>query len=223
MIITIDGPTASGKSTVGRLLAKELKYYYLYTGLLYRALAHVLMKDHGYTLATIADPEMQLVDKILDTKKFVYFYDPNDRERIAYDGVDITDQLQGDTIGHGASLVSTNQQVRNRLDELQRAIANDHDVVIDGRDAGSVVFPHAEYKFFLTASEDERAHRWHKQQLDRGIQTTVSDAREFIHSRDTRDSSREIAPLTIPIGAQTIDATNLNVVQVLEQLKKSLF
>jgi CMP/dCMP kinase len=222
MIITIDGPTASGKSTIGRLLAKDLKYYYLYTGLLYRALAHLLIKYYGYTLETIAHPDMKLVDQLLDTQKFVYFYEPTDRERIVYDGVDITDQLRGDKIGQGASLVSTNPQVRERLDLLQQAIANDHDVVIDGRDSGSVVFPHAEHKFFLTASEDERATRWQKQQMDRGIVTSFSDAQSFISSRDQRDSSRAIAPLTIPIGAQVIDATHLTVTQVLKKITSAL-
>lgn len=222
MIITIDGPTASGKSTVGRLLAKELRYYYLYTGLLYRAVAYLLMKERGYTLESLAHPDISLVEQLLDAKKFHYFYDPTDRERIVYNGVDITDHLKGNTIAQGASIVSADLQVREHLNALQRTIANNHNVVIDGRDSGSVVFPHAEHKFFLTASEDERAVRWQKQQTDRGIMLSIADAQEFIHSRDSRDASRAIAPLTIPNGAQTIDATHLSIAQVLHEIKRTI-
>lgn len=222
MIITIDGPTASGKSTVGRLLAKKLNSYYLYTGLLYRAVAYLLMKDHSYTLETIAQPDMKIIDQLLDTKRFVYHYDPTDRERIVFDGVDITPYLRGDMIGQGASIVSTNPEVRERLDCLQRKIANDYDVVIDGRDSGSVVFPHADHKFFLTASEDERAARWKKQQEKQGEAVTLESAKTFISTRDQRDSMRKIAPLTIPIGAQTIDATHMSIAQVLEKITSAL-
>ncbi len=222
MIITIDGPTASGKSTVGRLLAKELDHYYLYTGMLYLGLAYLLMKDHGYTLDTVAHPDMKLVDHILDTKRFSYRYDASDRERIFFDGTDITSHLKGDTIGQGASIVSTNPEVRERLNTLQRAIANDHDVVIDGRDSGSVVFPHAENKFFLTASEDERARRWREQQEKRGESVSLEQAKAFISMRDNRDSQRKSAPLTIPQGAQVIDNSDLAIDETLNTIKKSL-
>ena len=112
MIITIDGPTASGKSTVGRLVAKKLGYYYLYTGLLYRALAYLLLKDHGYTLDTIADSDLNIVDELIDPKRLVYRYDADDRERIFFDSSDITSHLKGDRIGQGASIVSTNSEIR---------------------------------------------------------------------------------------------------------------
>ncbi|EKD48615.1 MAG: Cytidylate kinase [uncultured bacterium] len=222
MIITIDGPTASGKSTVGRLLAKRLNSYYLYTGLLYRAVAYRLMKDHGYTIETIAHPDMLIIDQLLDSKRFVYQYTATDRERIFYDGVDITNHLQDDTIGQGASIVSTHPEVRERLNQLQRAIANDHDVVIDGRDSGSVVFPHAQHKFFLTASEDERIVRWCMYQEKLGHMVTMEQAKLFISSRDQRDSTRKIAPLSIPIGALVIDNTGKSVSETLELITRYL-
>ena len=222
MTITIDGPTASGKSTVGRLLSKELNYYYLYTGLLYRGLAYLLMKDYGYTLDTVAHPDMQLVEQLLDPKRFVYTYDAQDRERIFFDGSDITPHLKGDTIGQGASIVSTHPDVRERLNKLQRAIAHDHDVVIDGRDAGSVVFPHADVKFFLTASEDERAARWKKQQEQRGEQVSLQKAKAFITKRDRRDSTRPTAPLKIPKGATVIDNSGMTIDETVTAIKKAL-
>lgn len=222
MIITIDGPTASGKSTVGRQLAKELGYYYLYTGLLYRALAHILMKHHGYTLDTIAQPDMKLCNHILDSNRFVYRYDAQDRERIFFDGVDITPFLKGDTIGQTASIISTNPAVRRALNALQRSIADDHDIVIDGRDSGSVVFAHADFKFFLTAAQDERTRRWQEQQKKRGKSVSFAEAAQFISTRDTRDSTRKEAPLTIAKGAIEIDSTDLPIDQVVQFIKQTV-
>ena len=220
MIITIDGPTASGKSTAGRLLAKELNYYYLYTGLLYRALAYLLMNEQGYTLETIAHPDMNVVDQIL--KQLIYRYDASNRERIFFDKKDITPYLKGDRVGQAASIVSTNPEVRDRLNILQRAIADDHDVVIDGRDSGSVVFPKADVKFFLTASEDVRALRWKAQQEKRGENVTLQEAQEFVKSRDHRDTTRKTAPLTIPQGAQVIDNSNMSIGETLAKIKNVL-
>lgn len=218
MIITIDGPTASGKSTVGRLLAKKVGAYYLYTGLLYRALAYLLMKKFNYTLATIADPNMNHVEGLLDTNRFVYRYDERDRERIFFDDADITPQLKDKTIDQGASIVSTNKQVREMLNALQRKIAEQANVVIDGRDAGSVVFPHADYKFYVTANAMERARRWQMQERQKGNETSLEDAMEFLCQRDQRDSERKHAPLAIPQGAQVIDTTDLTINQVVETI-----
>ncbi len=222
MIITIDGPTASGKSTAGRLLAKELNYYYLYTGLLYRALAYLLMNEHGYTLETIAQSDIQIVDQLLDRKRLVYRYDASDRERIFFEKKDITPYLKGDRVGQAASIVSTNPEVRDRLNILQRAIADDHDVVIDGRDAGSVVFPNAAVKFFLTAAEDERALRWKAQQEKREVYVTLQEAKEFVSSRDHRDATRKTAPLTIPEGAHIIDNSDMGIGETLAKIKNIL-
>lgn len=222
MIITIDGPTASGKSTTGRSLAKELNFYYLYTGLLYRALAYLLMHKYGYDLSTISHPDMQKVDEFLNPSKFEYRYDSQDRERIFFNGTDITDHLKGDRIGQAASILSTNTEVRNRLNELQRTIANSHNVVIDGRDSGSVVFPHAEKKFFLTALKEVRAERWRELQRKRGTNVSFEEALDFVQTRDARDSNRHIAPLIIPKGAEVIDSSTLTKSQTLNALLKGI-
>ncbi len=112
--------------------------------------------------------------------------------------------------------------MRERLNKLQRAIAHDHDVVIDGRDAGSVVFPHADVKFFLTASEDERAARWKKQQEQRGEQVSLQKAKAFITKRDRRDSTRPTAPLKIPKGATVIDNSGMTIDETVTAIKKAL-
>ncbi len=222
MIITIDGPTASGKSTAGRLLAKELNYYYLYTGLLYRALAYLLMNEHGYTLETIAHSDMNVVDQLLDRKRLVYRYDASDRERIFFEKKDITPYLKGSRVGQAASIMGTNPEIRDWLKVLLRSIADDYDVVIDGRDAGSVVFPNADVKFFLTASEDERALRWKAQQEKREVYVTLQEAKEFVRSRDHRDTTRKTAPLTIPQGAHVIDNSDIGIGETLAKIKNIL-
>ncbi len=210
MIITLDGPTASGKSTAARLLAHRLGFFYLSSGLLYRALAYILLRDYEYTLATIADPAIDTVKQILDPKRYKYLYDVEHNERIFFDEVNITCQLQDDRIGQGASIVSTNQQVRISIDEMQRTLAKDHNIVIDGRDAGSVVFPHAAHKFFLTASEAVRAQRWYERQKKQGDDVTIDEAYRFIRMRDARDTQRAHAPLIIPAGAHVIDSSHLS-------------
>ena len=164
----------------------------------------------------------KIVKALIDPMMFIYHYDSNDGERIFFDGIDITSFLKNDRISQGASIVSTNKQVRDALNALQRMIANDHDLVIDGRDSGSVVFPHADHKFYLTASVDERAHRRQKQQEKQGEQITFEQANQFIIQRDQRDSSRAHAPLMIPSGAITIDGTDYSIEQVLERVDAEL-
>lgn len=208
MIITIDGPTASGKSTLGRMLAKELGHYYLYSGLMFRALAYVLKHQYGYTKEQFEQPRMEDIDQVLDPKRFVYTYDDQHKERIFFDEVDIAFHLKAGGIDQLASVVSRNGEVREKLMQLQRSIAKSVDVIVDGRDSGSVVFPYADYKFYVTASEDERAKRWLKQQDKYSVDGSLEKARIFINERDQRDMKRQNAPLIIPDGAHVIDNTD---------------
>lgn len=207
MIITIDGPTASGKSTLARMLAHKLGYYYLYSGLMFRAVAYVLKYHYGYTETQFEHPRLEDITHLLDSKRFVYSYDNTHNERIFFDGVDITPHLKAGNMDQHASIVSRHEGVREQLMELQRAIARSNNVIIDGRDSGSVVFPYADYKFYVTASEQERARRWLKQQQSYGSTISLPEARAFIHERDERDTKRAIAPLVIPKGAYVIDTT----------------
>jgi cytidylate kinase len=205
MIITIDGPTASGKSTLGRMLAKKLGYYYLYSGLMFRALAYVLKHTYGYTNVQFEHPRIDEVEQILDPSRFIYTYDEQRKERICFDEVNITPHLKAGGIDQLASIVSRNSAVREKLMQLQRSIAAANDLIVDGRDSGSVVFPYADYKFYVTASEDERAKRWLKLQGTYDTDRSLEGARAFINERDQRDIKRQIAPLTIPEGAHVID------------------
>ncbi|TET34109.1 (d)CMP kinase [Candidatus Dependentiae bacterium] len=218
MIITIDGPTASGKSTLGRMLAKTLGHYYLYSGLMFRALAYVLKHQYGYTKEQFEQPRMEDVEKVLDPKRFVYTYDDQHKERIFFDEVDITPYLKAGGIDQLASVVSRNGEVREKLMQLQRSIAKSVDVIVDGRDSGSVVFPYADYKFYVTASEDERAKRWLKQQGKYDADGSLEEARAFINERDQRDMKRKNAPLIVPEGAHVIDNTDQTPQETLDSM-----
>jgi cytidylate kinase len=218
MIITIDGPVASGKSTIGKLLAKNLGAYYIYTGLLYRALAYLLMRDYGYTLFSIHNPNEKDIDTLLDPKRYAYRYSDSDGEQIWFDQKNITELLKNPTTDQAASIVSTNPYVRAELNKMQREIANQPMVVIDGRDAGSVVFPQADYKFFLTADPQERAYRWQMQQRQKGNTISFEQAIQFLQERDRRDSQRAIAPLIVPDGAQMINTTAMSIDEVVAKM-----
>lgn len=218
MIITIDGPSASGKSTVARILAKELGYYCLYSGLLYRALAYLLMTHELYTDEMFANPKAEHLNIYLDPARFTYQYDESGKAIIMFDGADITPYLKDGNIDQHASILSMNKKVRDILTRIQQKIGKKYHIVIEGRDSGSVVFPYAEYKFFLTATPEERAKRWQMMQEERGIKYSLDQALQELEKRDTRDASREIAPLCVPEGAITIDSTDLDVRQVIRKM-----
>lgn len=176
MIITIDGPAASGKSTAARLLAKHLGYYYLNSGMLYRALSYLLL-ENGYTLETIANHSESDIKQYLDPQHLVYVSDDQTNAHIYFDNKEITQYLKNERIDQAASVVSTNKVVRDYLLSFQRQLASTHDVIVEGRDSGTVVFPQAEIKFFLTASLDVRAERWRKELEEKGEKVSVVEAK----------------------------------------------
>jgi len=217
MIITIDGPTASGKSTVGRILAHKLDYYYIYSGLLYRALAYELNRQgYGYGQKDITNPDYELVEKNIKQMRYIYCCQVN--ERIFFGQEEITPYLKQGGIDQLASLVSINPFVRSCIDAWQHAIAQDHDVVVDGRDAGTVVFPHADYKFFLTARPQIRAERWRAQQNKQGNQYDFDYAFDFIKMRDERDSQRKNAPLKLASDGILLDNSDIDLHETLEKI-----
>jgi len=209
MTITIDGPTASGKSTVARLVAQQLGIYYLNSGILYRALAYLLIHHAGYTLETLSTVQPEHVKEYLDPKRFVYRYDGG-YEHIFFDTVDITPYLKTSQMDQGSSIVSTNMMVRQELTQFQRTIAQKNDLVIDGRDCGSYVLPNATVKIFLTALPAVRALRWQHEQERKGNVFTQEQALEQLMMRDKRDAQRSVAPLVVPEGAVVIDNSVLS-------------
>lgn len=210
MIITIDGPAASGKSTVARLVADSCGYYYLNSGLLYRALAYLLLAFKRYDAVLLQYPHKQDVDEYLDAKRLRYHYDAATGAHIFFDDQELTSALKSSAVDQGASMVSGNVYVRERLLLVQRELVRNHNVVAEGRDMGSIVFPNADVKFFLTATLMIRAQRWQQDQKRRGKTLSLQEAMQELRERDERDSNRMIAPLLIPQGAQVIDTSSLD-------------
>jgi cytidylate kinase len=216
MIITIDGPAASGKSTLAREIAQKLNLFYIASGSIYRATAYILMQDFGYTLQTIANAKLEDIKKALDPAHFSYSYDAKQGFKIMFNDHDITPELHKDPMGSAASIMSSNNiEIHKVLLKFQRQLADDHDVIIDGRDCGSVIFPQAQFKFYVTASLEVRALRWQKLQEHLGEHIPTDQAIEKVKERDARDKSRAIDPLIIPQGAVIIDNSHMNKAQTL--------
>lgn len=220
MIITIDGPTASGKSTIGRILANQLGFYYLCSGLLYRAIGYCLVHEYGYTLETIAHVSFANINEC--AAQLRYEYNERSQERIFYKNNDITLYLKDKFMDQVASTVSINKDVRKAVTTIQRDVAHHHNIVVDGRDVGSVVFPDAEVKFFLTASVEVRAQRWRKDQERHNNYFSLQEAITSITERDERDKNRTIAPLIIPPKAIVVDNSSLSIEETIAKMMEHI-
>lgn len=205
MIIAIDGPSGAGKSTVAKAVARNLDFSCLDTGAMYRAIAWRAVTD-GVAL----DDEVAL-GELARTHQITFEHEAGDPipKRVLLDGVDITQAIRTAEIDKAVSPVSATPSVREALTDQQRRIGRSGDYVIEGRDIGSVVFPDAELKVFLTASSEERAHRRVRQNVDRGVGSIDFDeVLKDIIRRDEADSKRSTSPLVISDDAIVIDSTN---------------
>lgn len=218
MIITIDGPVASGKSTVSRMLADKLGFYYVCSGLIYRAIAYLLVHHGGYKPEDLGNIKTEDLMHYADPVKLRYDYDEFSQERIYFENNDITLYLKDKSVDYATSVSSVNKEVRKVVTTMQREIARNHNIVIDGRDVGSVVFPDAQVKFFITASVTVRAERWRKDQERYQHYVSSQEAVALITDRDERDKNRVIAPLVIPKNAIIIDTSDLTVQQTIEKM-----
>lgn len=215
MIITIDGPAASGKSTVAQAIAQSLHIYYLSSGMLYRALSSCLLHHLDITLEQLKDCDIQIDSHCLNALHYNYDVQTGVL-KIIVDGKDITPCLKEPFIDKAASLVGENKNARIFLLDIQRKLANKHDLVAEGRDAGSVVFPNATIKFYLTASVEVRARRWLNDQIKLGNTTlTMEKALHIIMERDERDMNRPHAPLAVYPDNIIIDNSALDLDQTL--------
>lgn len=221
MIITIDGPSASGKSSVARCLAQKLGFYYLYSGLLYRACAYVLLKQ-GYTREQLARIEPGVVSTFYNIHRIRYSYTPVTGEKIFFDDTDITLFLKTPKIDDASSLLSANPFIRHAVATVQHAIGTQSNIVADGRDMGTAVFPHAEVKFFLTASANVRARRWLQDQEKRGHVFTLEEAQAILNERDQRDTIRHSSPLAVASDAIMIDNSMLTQQETCEKMEKEV-
>lgn len=216
MIITIDGPAASGKSTVARLIAQKLHYYYLNSGMLYRALGYCLLHHGGLSIEQLLGCTIEERNYCLDTLD--YDYDSNTGVmKVFIDRRDVTQFLKDPLIDKAASVVGENKSARDFLSRLQRTIAYNKNLIAEGRDVGSVVFPHAQVKFFLTAHLQVRALRWLNDQVKKGHgNMNFQHALATIQERDERDINRPHAPLKIASDDIVIDNSQITIEQTVE-------
>jgi cytidylate kinase len=225
MIITIDGPMASGKSSTAKALAQKLGLYHLNSGLLFRGLAYLLINRAGYTLATLHNLTPADLSTYLAPDRFDYGFHATGEPVLFFDGQDITGLLKTPEMDQASSIIGTHENVRAELYRIQRILADQYDFVADGRDCGSAVFPDAQHKFFLTASVEVRARRWLGEPGTKLFHLTFEQAVEQVRIRDERDSLRPIAPLRIPDGAVVIDNSALSreqtVALMLEEITKN--
>ncbi|NOX75719.1 MAG: (d)CMP kinase [Gammaproteobacteria bacterium] len=212
-VITIDGPTASGKGTITRLLAGRLGWRLLDSGALYRLVA-LAAERRGITLDDLASLEPLAAH--LDVE-FVAG-EPDEEMAIVLEGEDVTSDIRTETCGNGASRVAALPVVRAALLERQRAFAQPPGLVADGRDMGTVVFPRAAVKIFLTASAEERARRRYNQLKDKGLGVTMRSLLAEIAERDTRDQQRSVSPLAPAEDAVMLDSSDLSIDEVVEHI-----
>ena len=215
MIITIDGPSSSGKSTIGQNLANKIGYHYLDTGCLYRALTvatlqrniHVTDTQSIIKLASDIDITVQ-TSKIEDGRQYT----------VLIDSIDVTWDLRSSNTDTNVSLISTIPSVRKILTEQMRSIADGVNIVMVGRDIGTVVVPEAVLKFYLDASIDERARRRHNENIENGIKSDYKEILANLQTRDHIDTQRDSAPLRKPKTAHIIDTTSMETTNVLNEM-----
>lgn len=215
MKIAIDGPAGAGKSTVAKALAKQLHINYLDTGAMYRGIAYALLQK-GVNLK-----DQNAVAEQVDGLDMQVIYN-EEGQRIIVDGQDITPYIRSQEVTIGSSDVAVVREVRVKLVDLQRKVAQKFDVVMDGRDIGTHVLPDADVKFYITASAKERAKRRFLENQQKGIESDLEQIEKDILYRDEQDSNREFAPLRQADDAIYIDTTSLSLPQVLECVKEHI-
>ena len=214
-IITIDGPVASGKSTVSRLLAKRLDLLYLDTGAMYRAVAFQA-KRKGIDIGD--KQELRGLCQNLDLR----FQTDGEGTKLYLGEEDISLAIRTPEMDLLSSTISTMKEVREAMTGLQRKIGQKGGLVAEGRDMGTVVFPDAEYKFFITASTEVRAERRYKERINRSESVSLEEVEKELRIRDHQDETRPIAPLRPAKDAKIIDSTSLNPNQVIEKILKEI-
>ncbi|HVE56417.1 MAG TPA: (d)CMP kinase [Pyrinomonadaceae bacterium] len=213
MIIAIDGPSGAGKSTLGKMLAKQLNLLYLDTGAMYRAVGLAVLQNN------VSFEDRARVAEIAESARIELVGEPENLQ-IFLDGRDVSAEIRTNEVGQAASIVSTISEVRRILVEHQRTIGETakNGAVLDGRDIGSVVFPQADVKFFLTAKPEARARRRYEEDLEKQRATSYEQTFAEIKERDERDVSREDSPLMIAEDAVVIDTSELDLSEVFEQM-----
>ena len=212
--IAIDGPAGAGKSTIAKALARELGYYYVDTGAIYRTVAYFL------DLLGISPKDVDGVERYIDELTVDIEYDEEGKQHMIMNGMDVTEEIRTQDISQKASLVSAHKVVRDMLLDMQRDVARQHNVIMDGRDIGTVVLPKATVKIFLTASAEVRAQRRTDELLSKGQKADYPQILKEIQLRDHQDSTRPIAPLKQAKDAILVDTSALDIEGVIARIKE---
>ena len=218
MIVTIDGPAASGKSTTAKLVAKKLGISYLDTGGMYRCITFYFMKNNiSYNEISLAKSHLKELNLSIREK--------NDTQHFYINGIDVTNEIRTNDVSKNVSKISSLHFVRKKMVEMQRIYAKEKSIIVEGRDIGTVVFPKADYKFFLYADEKVRAKRRQKDLSNNGENQSLEELIDEIRLRDKLDSERENAPLMKAKDAIVIDTSvmtiNEQVDSIIDKIKSN--
>ena len=211
--IAIDGPAGAGKSTIARRLASELGYRYVDTGAIYRTVAYFM------DLWGVSPKDVDGVNRYIDELTVAIEYDEDGLQHMLMNGMDVTSDIRTPDISQKASLISAHAVVREMLLDMQRELARQYDVVMDGRDIGTVVLPKATVKIFLTASPEVRARRRCNELTARGQKASFEKVLKDIQQRDYQDTHREIAPLKMARDSVKLDTSDMTVDEVIAAMK----
>ncbi len=212
--IAIDGPAGAGKSTMAKRLAKELGYYYVDTGAIYRTVAYF------FDLWGVSPKDIDGITRYIDELTVGIEYDADGVQHMIMNGMDVTEDIRTQDISQKASLVSAHAIVRDMLLDMQRDVAKQHNVIMDGRDIGTVVLPKANVKIFLTASPEIRARRRTEELTAKGQKANYETILKEIKQRDYQDTHREVAPLKLARDSVKLDTSELTIDEVVAAMKR---
>ena len=212
--IAIDGPAGAGKSTIAKRLAKELGFMYVDTGAIYRTVAYF------FDLWGVAPKDIDGITRYIDELNIGIEYDEEGVQHMIMNGIDVTNDIRTPEISQKASLVSAHAIVRDMLLDMQRDVAKEYDVIMDGRDIGTVVLPKATVKIFLTASAEVRAKRRCEELNAKGMKANYNQVLKDIQQRDYQDTHREVAPLKMCRDSVKLDTSDLDIDGVIAAMKE---
>ena len=212
--VAIDGPAGAGKGTIARRRAGELGYRYVDTGAIYRTVAYFM------DLWGVSPKDVDGVNRYIDELTIGIEYDDEGIQHMIMNGMDVTADIRTQEIGQKASLISAHAVVRDVLLDMQREMAEQYDVVMDGRDIGSVVLPKATVKIFLTASPEVRARRRYKELLEKGQKAKYEQVLKEVQQRDYQDTHREIAPLKMCRDSVKVDTSDMTFEESVAAIRK---
>lgn len=214
-VITIDGPAGAGKTSIAKIVSRKLGYNYIDTGAMYRAISWKAFREKIDLKA-----KEKLIKMVRNTK--IELKNRAGMVRVYLDGKDITNKIRNKRLAEGTSILATVPEVREQLMKIQRRMGSSGGIVVEGRDIGTVVFPRADYKFYLDASIKERALRRYRELKVKGEEGQLAELEKAIRSRDKRDRTRGVAPLKIARDAVVIDSTDMSKKEVVEFILKRI-